>query len=258
MDFTGQTALVTGASSGIGAAFAVNLAQQGVRIIATARRESRLRGLVDQLPGSGHRYVLADLAAPDGPAALTAELEAAGEVVDVLINNAGFAIHGAFPGDDPGRMVAEVNLNVTALVDLTARLLPGMVDRGHGAIINVASTAAFQPLPYMAVYGATKAFVLSFSEALWGELSDSGVRVLALCPGATDTEFFDIAGEAASVGKRQSPDEVVATALRALDRRRPSVVSGRSNAASTLLPRLLPRATTVGVTRRLLAPEGAR
>jgi uncharacterized protein len=175
--------------------------------------------------------------------------------VDVLVNNAGFATHGVFADHDRMRLHEEVTLNVSAVVDLTAALLPAMVGRQRGAVINVASTAAFQPLPYMAVYGATKAFVLSFTEALWGELEGSNVRVLALCPEATETEFFEVAGESASVGRRQAPGQVVTTALRALDQGRPCVVSGRANAVTALLPRLLPRRTVIRVTRRLLAPE---
>jgi short-subunit dehydrogenase len=122
-------------------------------------------------------------------------------------------------------------------------------------VVNVASTAAFQPVPYMAVYGATKSFVLAFSEALWGELADQGVDVLALCPGATETEFFQVAGDSASVGRRQTPEQVVATALKALQRSTPppSVVSGRANALTTLLPRLVSRRAAVRITRRLMA-----
>lgn len=164
------------------------------------------------------------------------------------------ATHGSFAGGDATRIADEVTVNVTTVVGLTRALLPGMLARQRGAVVNVASTAAFQPVPFMAVYGATKAFVLSFTEALWGELVGTGVTALALCPGATQTEFFDIAGNAASVGRRQTPEQVVATAMRALGRRTPppSVVSGRGNALSARLPRLVPRRTTITITRRLM------
>ncbi|WP_442943875.1 SDR family NAD(P)-dependent oxidoreductase [Nocardia sp. NBC_00508] len=165
--------------------------------------------------------------------------------------------HGVFAERSPERVVDEIAVNVGAVVALTHALLPGMVARGRGAVVNVASTAAFQPIPYMAVYGATKAFVLSFTEALWGELDGTGVEALALCPGATDTEFFEVTGEAASVGGRQTPARVAATAMKALDRRNspPSVVSGLANKWSTRLPRVLPRRTVIRVTRGLVAPK---
>jgi short-subunit dehydrogenase len=145
-------------------------------------------------------------------------------------------------------------LNVVTVVELTRLLLPGMVARRHGSIVNVASTGAFQPVPTMAVYGATKAFVLSFTEALWGELEGTGVRALALCPGATATEFFDVAGADAQVGaSRQPVDEVVRAALRSLEKGRPSLVTGGRNAMAARLPRLLPRRTTIRLTRRVMA-----
>jgi hypothetical protein len=251
------TVVVTGASSGIGREFALALAPDARRLVLVARREDRLRELAEQLTG---RYgvqvdvVAADLTTADGLAAVVRRLGA--EEIDVLVNNAGFATHGRFTEEDPGRIGDEVALNVAAVVGLTRAVLPGMVERDRGTVVNVASTAAFQPIPFMAVYGATKAFVLSFSEALWGELVGSGVTVLALAPGATSTEFFDHTGDAASVGRRETPQQVVATALRALRRSSPppSVVSGRGNALSSRLPRLLPRRSVVRITRRLVAP----
>jgi hypothetical protein len=225
--------------------------------VLVARREDRLRALADQLTEQ-HRVpvdiVTADLSTPDGLAAVVDRLGT--DEIDVLVNNAGFATHGRFTDEDPARIRDEVALNVTAVVGLARAVLPGMVRRGRGTVINVASTAAFQPIPFMAVYGATKAFVLSFSEALWGELVGSGVTVLALAPGATSTEFFDHTGDAASVGRRETPQQVVSTALRALRRSSPppSVVSGRGNALSSRLPRLLPRRSVVRITRRLVAP----
>ncbi len=251
------TAVVTGASSGIGRAFAEAIAPRADSLVLVARREDRLNELAARLGerhGTAVEVVAADLAAPGGLGQVTARL--ADREVDVLVNNAGFATHGRFAEEDPNRVADEVALNVTAVVGLTRAVLPGMLARDTGTVVNLASTAAFQPIPYMAVYGATKAFVLSFSEALWGEVVGSGVRVLALAPGATQTEFFDVTGEAASVGRRETPEQVVATAMRALARRNPppTAVSGLGNALSARLPRLLPRRGVLHVTRRLVAP----
>jgi short-subunit dehydrogenase len=149
--------------------------------------------------------------------------------VDLLVNNAGFGAHGRFETLGAARDLGQVRLNVEALVALTDRLAPAMLARGSGGIINVASTAAFQPVPYMAVYGATKAFVLSFSEALAEEFRGRGVRVLALCPGATRTNFLKTAGEGAQVGGMRTSEQVVASALRAYDRGRSYVADGAAN-----------------------------
>jgi uncharacterized protein len=258
MEWQGKTTLVTGASSGIGAAFATALASRGSRLVLVARREDRLRQLAESLPAAptgAHEVIAADLTQDGACQRIAGELRERGIAVDALVNNAGFATHGLFADTDAGRLSDEVELNVASLVRLTRLLAPGMVERRQGVVVNVASTAAFQPVPYMAVYGATKAFVLSFSEALWGELRPAGVQVLALCPGATETEFFGIAGEAASVGRRQAPEQVVATALRALDRDAPAVVSGRVNAVTAFAPRLLPRRVLIHVVRRTMAPR---
>ncbi|MEU6581114.1 SDR family oxidoreductase [Nocardia sp. NPDC046763] len=254
------TAVVTGASSGIGAAFATALAARGCDLILVARREPRLRDLAKELEaahGVSVRVLAADLADPAGVSRVAEVCTDPLHPVGILINNAGFATHGALADHAAGKVREEIAVNVAALAELTHAALPAMVTRDRGVIVNIASTAAFQPIPFMAVYGATKAFVLSFTEALWGELDGSGVTALAVCPGATDTEFFDVAGEAASVGSRQTPQQVVATALRALDRRNPppSIVSGTANAVSSGLPRILPRRTTIRVTRRLVGSK---
>ncbi|WP_405491284.1 SDR family NAD(P)-dependent oxidoreductase [Nocardia sp. NBC_00511] len=254
------TALVTGASSGIGLAFATALAERGCDLILVARRESRLRELADRLHaehGVAVRVLAADLSVPTEVSRVAAVLADPLNPVGILVNNAGFASHGALADHTAERVREEIAVNVAALAELTHAVLPGMVTRDRGVIVNIASTAAFQPISFMAVYGATKAFVLSFTEALWGELEGSGVTAVAVCPGATDTEFFDIAGESASVGSRQTPQQVVATALRALDRRTPppSAVSGFVNRLSARLPRMLPRRTTIRVTRNLVAAK---
>jgi short-subunit dehydrogenase len=259
MELSSRRALVTGASSGIGAVFAEQLAAAGADLVLVARRAEALDEVAARLAdrhGVDVVTIPADLAQAGAARRLAGEVAARGLQIDVLVNNAGFATHGAFVEADAPRMGQEIALNVGCVVELTHELVPGMVERGYGAVVNVASTAAFQPVPFMAVYGATKSFVLAFSEALWGELSDKGVAVLALCPGATETEFFEVAGEAASVGTRQTPEQVVATALRALHRNTPppSVVSGRANALAALLPRLVTRRAAIRITRRLMSP----
>ncbi|GAA2975385.1 SDR family oxidoreductase [Streptomyces lactacystinicus] len=260
MDFARKTTLITGASTGIGAAFARELAARGSDLVVVARSEDKLNRLQQEL-GAAHgvtvHVVPLDLARPGAAAELQDRVEKLEVTVDVLINNAGFATFGTVATSDPTRMAEEVQLNCATLTDLTARLLPGMVERGRGAVVNVASTAAFQPIPRMAVYGATKAYVLSFTEALANELRGSNVRALAICPGATDTPFFDVAGEQAAVGIRRRPEQVVATTLAALEKGRPSVVDGFLNRLGTLAPRLLPRRATVAVAERVTRPSPA-
>jgi short-subunit dehydrogenase len=183
-------------------------------------------------------------------------LDEQGVAVDILINNAGFASHGDLAEADPGHMASQVQLNVGTLVGNTTRLLPGMVERGRGTIINVASTAGFQAVPHMAVYSATKAFVLSFTRSLWGETRGTGVTVLGICPGATDTPFFDVAGDNASVGSRRTPQQVVATALAALGGRKATVVDGAGNAlVSRAVSRLVPERPLIRIAERSVRPS---
>jgi len=260
MGTLGSTALVTGASSGIGSAFAGALAARGLDIVLVARSGDRLVELARRLTaahGVRAEVVVADLGQPGAADQVRAEVERRGLTVDVLVNNAGFATHGPFETLDPARDREEVAVNVGAVVDLAHAFLPGMAARGRGALVNVASTAAFQPVPWMAVYGATKAFVLSFSEALAEEYRGRGVRVLALCPGATATAFFDVVGSEAAVGDLRTPEQVVATAMRALDRGRPVAVDGARNALVAQLPRFLPRALTARVAGRAVGRPSA-
>jgi uncharacterized protein len=192
-----KTALVTGASSGIGRELAKLLAREGHDLVLVARRREALEELARELAvkhGVAVRVIAKDLTAPDSTAEIFDELERERLSVDILVNNAGLGLHGRFWETDLARQLAVIQVNVVALTALTGRFLPGMVARGRGRIVNVASTAAFQPGPYMAVYYATKAYVLSFSEALAQELSDTGVTVTALCPGPTVTEFQAAAG----------------------------------------------------------------
>ena len=255
MDFRGMRALVTGASSGIGTHFAERLAADGADLVLVARRADALEALAARLRqahGVTVDVLPTDLGEPDAVAGLVERLDAAGLTVDVLVNNAGFGQHTDVADADPARLVAMVTLNCTALVELTARLVPGMVARRRGGVLNVASTAAFQPLPHMATYGATKAFVLSFTEALWAETRGTGVHVTALCPGATATEFFDVSGGGA-VGAKQSADEVAALGLAALRANKPSVVAGLRNRLLAQTPRFFPRGVTALVTERAMA-----
>ncbi len=185
--------LITGASAGLGAEFARACVRRGEEVVLVARRRDRLEALAAEFEGQAH-VLAADLADPGAPARLIADVERLGLQVGTLINNAGFGLNGRFATLPLERQVEMIDLNVRALTELTARVLPQMRARRAGAILNTASTAAFQSGPGMAVYFATKAFVLSFSEALHQELKGSGIRVSALCPGPVATEFAQVAG----------------------------------------------------------------
>jgi short-subunit dehydrogenase len=242
------TTLVTGASSGIGEQFALQLGRRGHNLVLAARSEDRLQALARRLraehPGIDVAVIAADLAEPGSAAALATELTARGIRVDVLINNAGFGSHNPVAQEDPDNLAREIQLNCSSLVDLTARLLPPMLERDRGGVLNVASTAAYQPLATMAVYGATKAFVLSFTEALWAETRTTGVRVMALCPGATETGFFQVAGNKEFMTRgRQSADHVAEFGLRAFfEGSAPSAIPGAMNKVAATGYRFLPRA----------------
>jgi short-subunit dehydrogenase len=259
MDYKGQRALVTGASAGIGAVFARELARRGADLVLVARSEGKLADLAGELSDAyavAVDVVAADLATPSAAADLAESLAARDLQIDILVNNAGFGLFAPLDEADPAVLADMVRLNVETLVDLTRLFLPGMLERDRGAIINVGSTAGFQPVPYMAVYGATKAFVLSFTEALWAETRGSGVRVTALCPGSTDTGFFDVAGDDAQVGRRISPERVVRAAFRALDRRSSSVVTGGFESwMLTNSSRLAPRQLVARMAERTMRPK---
>lgn len=247
MDFKNRTAIVTGASSGIGAEFARRLAAGGANLILVARRLDRLNELSAELTkrhGVKVAVVNLDLTSDSFLETLISEVDKLGLEVDLLVNNAGFATSGGFETENLSKALNEIDLNVKALVALTHTFLPKMLKKKNGAVINVASTAAFQPVPTMAIYGATKAFVLSFSEALWAEFEDRGIRVLALCPGGTETEFFTVAGSNGTGSKRATPDQVVEVAITELSAKKmkPSIVTGLRNKVLTLLPRLVSRA----------------
>lgn len=253
------TALVTGASSGIGASFARALAERGMDVVLVARSMEKLEALAVEL---ARKYsiradaISIDLSDPSGADRLFHETEARGIQVTMLINNAGFATYGPFETLDPVREQAQIMVNVYALTGLARLYLPDLLRHPGSAMINVASTAAFQPLPYMAVYGATKAFVLSFSEALWAQLQGTNVSVLALCPGPVKTGFAEIVGAAeAVVGKQDSPEFVVHKALRALENGNSFTIPRLSQYLLSILSRLLPRHMVASISGRVLRPR---
>jgi short-subunit dehydrogenase len=240
-----KTALITGASTGIGAEFARELASRGMTLILVARNEAALNALAAEL-NSKHgvqvHVIAVDLSRESAPADVSAAVAERDLTVDLLINNAGFMTYGPFETIDPAQEHAEVMVNIATLVGLTHAFLPGMLERRTGGVINVASVAGFQPIPYLAVYAATKAFVISFSVALWEECRDRNVCVLGLCPGTTKTELFDRAdAQPAALGPSRTVRQVVATALQAFDRNRSLIVDGLKNSLLTHGPRLIPR-----------------
>lgn len=239
---TQPVALVTGASAGLGIDFARQLSASGARLVLVARRKERLEELASELGNA--RAVALDLSRPDATARLMADLSAHNEHVDLLVNNAGFGLMGAFANMDGARQRQMVDLNCGLLTELAHAVLPRMLERRRGGILNVASTAAFQPGPYSAVYYATKAYVLSFTEALHEELSGSGVHVTALCPGPTRTEFFDVAGyKGASRLEKfaMASAPVVAAGLAGIERNLPVVIPGGINKVGAQGHRFLPR-----------------
>lgn len=248
-----DTALITGASAGLGEKFARALAAQGHDVILTARRTGRLDALAKQVGdefGRQAHVIAADLAAPGAVAALMAEIGRRGLVVDTLVNNAGFGARGPFAELGGAMQVQMIDLNCRALVELSHAVLPGMVERRAGGILNIASTAAFQPGPWMAVYYASKAFVLSFSEGLHDEVKAHGVRVACLCPGATKTEFADVADMGGTRLFKMfagDADAVVQDGLAALKANRAVAVSGALNAVMAASIRLTPRGLARGL-----------
>jgi len=234
--------LITGASAGLGVDFARELSKRGHKLVLVARRKDRLAALAKELGNA--RVVAIDLSKPDAADKLMADVAKAGEQVELLVNNAGFGAIGRFAELDAKRQRQMIDLNVGASMDLCRAVAPEMIARKSGAILNVASTAAFQPGPKMAVYFATKAFVLSFTEALHEELKPHGIKVSCLCPGPTRTEFGEVAGFKGSgafdkVGMESLP--VVVAGLRGLDQNRAVVVPGLVNKVGAASTRFVPR-----------------
>jgi short-subunit dehydrogenase len=253
-------ALITGASSGIGEQFARQLSQRGHRIAIVARRESRLTELSQELGGPDRAIpIAADLTLPGDRDRLAATLEAGGHHVEVLVNNAGFGIYKRFGEAGREQEVYQVRLLVEAVVDLMARYLPPMQQRGRGAIINMSSTAGLQPLPYNASYSAAKSYVLTLSEAVHVEAKDRGVTITAVCPGPVPTGFQE-ASDANYFTERMpkftfvTAERVAKDALEAADKGRISVIPGGPQVKLAFGPnRKLPRALVLPVTKRLMA-----
>jgi hypothetical protein len=254
-----NTALVTGASSGIGAAIAGELGSRGYSLVLVARREERLRSLATDITaehGVEAEVITADLSTESERDRLQSELGGRGRAVELLVNNAGFGHQADFNRSPRERMGEMVRLNVEAVVDLTSRFVGQMVDRGRGSVINIASTAAFQPLPGSAVYAASKAFVLSFSEAIRTELRGSGVTITAVCPGPVKTEFTDVAG-VGGVEERtpgavwMSAEEIARHAVDGAMNDKRVVVPGMLNRASALAGQHSPRAVALPLISRI-------
>ena len=258
--YNDRWALVTGASSGIGAEFAAQLAGRGMHLILAARRKDKMTELATELNtrhGTRCHIVAIDLADPDASRRLFEEIRRLAVDVELLVNNAGIGLIGQIETTSPEDVRHLLNLNLLTLADLTYRVLPGMLDRRHGAIINVSSQAAFQPVAFMATYAASTSFTLHFSEALWAEVRSRGVTVMALCPGVTRTDFFDKAGAPGWLEKHASvtPAKVVRKALRAMEKRRQYVVPGWKNYLMTLLVRFMTRRTAVNESKRYFRPK---
>ncbi|MET0475466.1 MAG: SDR family oxidoreductase [Mycobacterium sp.] len=243
-----STAVVTGASSGIGADIARELAARGHGLVLVARREDKLKALAAELSAVRVEVITCDVADPDARASLFGEVESRGLTVDVLVNNAGIGTIGAVAGATVDREIAQVRVNVEAVIDLTTRAVQQMVPRGRGAILNVGSTAGFQPFPGQAGYSATKAFVISYTEALHAELAGSGVTVATLNPGPVRTEFLQNAGMDERTFAEAFPKfmwmpsrDVARVGVDALEHDRGTVIAGLPSQVSTRLFGLIPK-----------------
>jgi short-subunit dehydrogenase len=259
MDYTGKTALITGASSGIGFQYAEEFARRGANVILVARRESQLNKLAAQLKkdfGVEAHVIAMDLATLDAGKNLMQTLAKGKHDVDILVNNAGFGTSGRLEDDNRERVQQQILLNVATLTDLTAAFLPAMLKKDSGVIINIASTASFQPVPGLAVYAATKAYVRSFTEAVWGEVEGTGVNVLSVSPGATATEFFDVAGNK-PFGVLAAPADVINATFKALDAKNtpPSIVVGFRNAVTAAVSLRLPTKMVIRVAAKMFLPR---
>lgn len=254
-----KVALITGASSGIGAALALQLAAKGTHVILVARTKDKLQALADRIQGYGGTatVIAVDLSKEGAADQVLHEVQTRKLSIHTLINNAGFGHWGSFEEEPEKHLSDMMRVNVLALTELTHRFLPTLL-AARGTVLNIASTVAFQPAPYMAAYGATKAYVLSFSEALWAEYLGRGLNVVCLCPGPVETPFID----ALKTGIRDTAifrqtlrvEDVVAAALNALPSKRPTHVVGFRNWILAQAPRFSPRAITAWISARLLSP----
>jgi short-subunit dehydrogenase len=255
-----RVALISGGSSGIGEAFAEVFAAEGFDLVLTARREDRLRAVqarLQQQHGVRVEVIVADLAQPDAPARLCTEITARGLTVDVLVNNAGYGVAGSYVASTWETHAAFLQVMITAVAELTHRLLPGMIERRYGRIVNVASLAGLVPSPAgHTLYAASKAFLIKFSESLAHEVRRDEVHVTAVCPGFTRSEFHDVTGTRAAVRRLPSflwmdAADVARQGYDAVMAGKPIVVVGRVNAAIAILVRILPQRLVVGVGRRI-------
>jgi len=254
-----KTTLITGASSGIGEAFARRLAARGENVLLVARSEDKLASMCNELGRANSvnaQYVALDLTEENAAAKLFKETERRDVQVEMLINNAGFGSMGDFTTQDLERELSMIDLNIKSLVALTYYYIKPMRERKSGTIINVASTAAFQGVPFMTTYAATKAFVLSFSEALFDENRSFGIHVMALCPGVTETNFFAAANsERPPMRAAQTPDQVVDTALRGLKHGKSHIISGWTNYLMAESERLVPRSVVARIAGKAMRPK---
>lgn len=263
-DYRGKTALVTGASGGIGEEFARQLAARGMNLVIVARSEGKLQALAQQLSsgnGVSVKVMPADLAVPGAAAKLRAACDSQDIAVDLLVNNAGSGTYGRFEDIPTERDNHLIQLNIAAVSDMAHEFIPPMLSRGSGAVINVASSAGFQPTPHFAVYGATKAFVLSLSESLWALYRKRGVRVTAVCPGPVATGFFEATQSNIADVKffqmTMTANQVVTGALRAFERGACTYIPGWMNWLSAFSARLGPRWLTALVSERIMRPPAA-
>ena len=259
-DWADRYAVITGASSGIGAEFARQLAARGLHLVLAARREERLRELADDLKerhGTRCELVVGDLLDPGEPERLFAFTQQRQLDVALLINNAGFGQVATLEETDLATTMGIVQVNIASLTELMYRFLDPMLARDEGMILNIASVAAFQPIPFMPVYAASKAYVLHLTEGVWAETRDTGVHVGALCPGTTRTEFFDQAGSPGWAEKHmsQSVSQVVRTGLKVLEKRKPYIVSGAANKLLMAASKFAPRRGRVLEMRRIFKPR---
>jgi len=255
----GKWALITGASAGIGTALARELAAGGTNLVLTARRRDRLAGLAGELSAKHDIRTLvcvADLAQPAGPHEIFTYTEGKNISVDLLVNNAGFGAYGEFRKVQLDRLLEMVQVNVSAVVHLTHLYLPGMVARGSGDILILASTAAFQAVPYITTYAATKSFDLQFAEGLAEEVRHHGIRVCALCPGSTESEFLEVAGQRRHTRRpRETAEKVARVGLRALAAGKSSVISGFKNWLGAETVRFVPRPMVTRIAGGMFRPQ---
>ena len=259
-EWQGKWALVTGASAGIGKALAEQLAAGGTNLVLTARRRERLEALATSL-STTHKIraeiFVADLADPAGPETILAFTREKNIPIELLINNAGFGAYGEFATSDRSRQLEMVQVNCAAVVNLTHLFLPAMIERRSGDILILASTASFQAVPYITVYAATKAFDLSFAEGLAEEVKPHGIRVCALCPGSTESEFREVASQSnvpAANTRSETAEKVARTGLKALAAGKSYVISGAGNYFGAHMQRLVPRRVVTSIAAKMFRP----